>query len=416
MTTDKITDLQPLVPDETGPGLRWYARTLWDRRLPIAAASAACAAAGLAMALLTPPSYVATATIAVSQSKVGQEVAPSGTLSAASFVPLVRNHNTAQAVIEKRGLDKSPYNLTAFTFLDRVLTVVEVRNTNLLAASAVLPDAKLAADVVNDVAMAAVELSHQLSQQEAVRARDIIGAHLKELNERLEAAQARLLDFQRSHQVDLLRGDVESLLEQRKELAGVIVKLAAERGRLESAERELRARSRTTSVTKSIESEPALMEAARQKGQKDVLGLELRTESPNQVFESLDQEVATARANVAALERQRAQLAGAGTAGSNKQGQLTALYQQENALDRLKLDFELAKSAYGEAAAKFENATLQVASRSAELQVVDPAVPPDRPFAPRAVRDSLIWLVAGLVISSVAFVIIAAMSRRPDSA
>ncbi|MEP6592242.1 MAG: Wzz/FepE/Etk N-terminal domain-containing protein [Acidobacteriota bacterium] len=400
------------MPDETGPGLRWYALKLWERRVAIGVAAAACAAVGLALALLSTPSYLATATIVVSQSKVGEEMTAAPSPGAASFVPLVRNHATAQVVIEKRGLNKPPYSLTAFTFLDRVFTVAEVRNTNLLTASAALPDAKLASDVVNDMASAAVELSHKLSQQEAVRARDIIGEHVKDLNDRLEAAQARLLDFQRTHKLDLLRGDVESLLEQRKELAALLVKLAAERGRLESAERELKARSRTTSVTKSIDSDPAMMEAARQRGQKDLLGLELRTESPNQVFESLDQEVATARSNVAALERQRAQLAGGNRLDSKKQDPLSALYQQENALDRLKLDYELARSAYGEAAEKFENATLQVASRSAELQVVDPAVPSDRPVSPRPIRDTLMWLVAGLVISSAAFLAVAAIS--PD--
>jgi uncharacterized protein involved in exopolysaccharide biosynthesis len=102
---------------------------------------------------------------------------------------------------------------------------------------------------------------------------------------------------------------------------------------------------------------------------------------------------------VAALEKQRAQLVNVNRLGSARQEPLTALYQQENTLDRLKLDFELAKSAYGEAAAQYENATLQVASRSAELQVVDPAVPPDRPFAPRPLRDTLIWFAAGLVVA-----------------
>lgn len=410
MNNVKTPDLQPLVPDETGPGLRRYVLTLWERRVAIGVVTAACGAVGLGLGLLSPPSYLATATIAVSQSKVGDQVTATSGPATASFVPLVRNHNTAKTVIEKHGLDKPPHSLTAFTFLDRVFTVAEVRNTNLLTASAVLPDAKLAADVVNDMASAAVELSHNLSQQEAVRARDIIGIHVKELNDRLEATQARLLDFQRTNQVELLRGDVESLLEQRKELTSLLVNLAAERGRLEGAERELKARSRTTSVTKSIDSDPAMMEAARESGQKTLLGLELRTESPNHVFESLDQEVAAGRANVAALEKQRAQLADVNHLGSAKQSRLTALYQQENALERLKLDFDLAKNAYAAATARFENATLQVASRSAELQVVDPAVPPDRPFAPRPIRDTLMWLVAGLVISSAVFLIAAAIS------
>jgi uncharacterized protein involved in exopolysaccharide biosynthesis len=403
--------LQPLVPEKSGVDLTGALRTLWTHRVAIAITAVLCGAVGGTLSFFSTPAYQATATLAVSQSKVGQEVASSGALSTASFVPLVRNHNTAQAIIQKRGLDKPPYNLTSFTFLDRVFTVSEVRNTNLLTATAVLPDAKLASDVVNDLAAAAVELSHKLSQQEAVRARDVIGLHVKELSTRLDTAQGQLLAFQRTNQVDLLRGDVEALLEQRKELGSLLVRLASERGRLEAAEAELKTRARTTSVKKSIDTDPAMMEAARQKGQTDVLGLELRTESPNPVFESLDQQVATARANVAALEKQRAQLVNVNRLGSARQEPLTALYQQETTLDRLKLDFELAKSAYGEAAAQYENATLQVASRSAELQVVDPAVPPDRPFAPRPLRDALTWFAAGLALAVIVFLTSAAITR-----
>ncbi len=48
--------LRPLVPDERGPGLRWYARVLWSRRVPISIAGVVGAVAGLALSLLTPPS------------------------------------------------------------------------------------------------------------------------------------------------------------------------------------------------------------------------------------------------------------------------------------------------------------------------------------------------------------------------
>jgi uncharacterized protein involved in exopolysaccharide biosynthesis len=286
-----------------------------------------------------------------------------------------------------------------------------VRNTNLLTASVVLRDAQLASDVVNDLATAAVELSHKLSQQEAVRARDIIGVHLKELNDRLQTAEKQLLEFQRSHQVELLRGEVDTLLEQRREVSSLLVRLASERGRLASAEQELKSRSPTTSVTKSIETDPAMMEAARQKVQGDVLGLEMRTESPNPVFQNLDEEVAGARASVAALEKERAQLVDVNGLGAKRYERLNTLYQQETMLERLQLDYDLAKSAYSAAAEQYENATLQVASRSAELQVIDPAVPQDRPISPRHVRDTLIWFVAGFLVVSLAFLAEAAVAK-----
>src|SRR5207253_747026 len=212
------------------------------------------------------------------------------------------------------------------------------------------------------------ELSHSLSQHEALRARDVIAGHVKELNARLAAAEAALLEFKRTNQVEVLKDDVEGLLAQRRELADLLLEIAAASARITRAEKELQLRSQTMTSTRSIESDPAMMEAAKSaRGDASSMrGLEVKSENPNPVFETLDQDLAYNRAELAALEKKRTHLVDVNKLGARQIERLNALYEKQAALARLELDYDLAKKAYSTAAEQFENATLQIASRSAE--------------------------------------------------
>lgn len=405
--TARRSDRPPLMPLVPAPALRTvdYVQTFYAYRWLIIGASMACAAVGLVLSMMATPMYRASATLAVSQSKIGESSVGGTASSAAGFIPFVRNHASAVEVIKKHRLDQPPHRLTPAGFLERTLSVSDVRNTNLLVASVVLPDPQLAAAVVNEVASFATSLSHRLSQEEAKRSRDLIGRHLDDLRGRLRTAETDLLGFQRTNQVQLLRGEVEALLDQRRDIPSLILTLATERARLARMESELARRDKLTSVRKSIDADPAMLEAAKASGrtpESSVLGLSMTSESANPVYEGLDADVATVRAEVAALEKQRAHLIEVNQLGGPQLAKLTQLYTKEGELARLQTEYDLAQKAYVEAAAQYENATLQVASRSAELQVIDAGFAPDRPFSPSPVRDALVWLVIGLIGATVA--------------
>lgn len=396
--------LTPLVP---APLLQTvdYVATVYKYRWLILGAGVLCAAIGLGLSFVATPMYRASATMAVAQSKIGEASVGGAASSAAGFIPFVRNHTSAVQVVKNHKLDQPPHNLTPARFLERTLTVTDVRNTNLLVASVVLSDAQLAAVVVNDVAKLATDLSHRLSQEEAVRSRDLIGRHLGQLRGRLKAAETARLEFQRTNQMELLRGEVEALVDQRRDLPALILTLATQRARLARVEAELARRDQLTSVRKSIDADPAMMEAAKTaagKAEGGVLGLSMTSENVNPVYEGLDAEVAYLRGELAALEKQRAHLIDVNELGAPQIAKLTQLYVRESELARLQTEYDLAQKAYVEAAAQHENATLQVASRSAELQVIDAGFPPDRPFSPRPLRDALMWMVMGLIGATVA--------------
>jgi uncharacterized protein involved in exopolysaccharide biosynthesis len=373
--------LAPIVPFGSEIDVRRYVRALLAARMLLVAVALASGILGLAIAWLTSPLYQATATLAVSQSKIG-EPGFGGVITSSSFVPLVRNYNIAVAVIQKFKLDAKPYNLTPSLFLDRTLSVTDVRNTNLLIARAALPDAQLAANVVNDVAAQAVVLSHRLNQEEAIRGRDIVGKQVAELRERLQASETRLLKYKNESQVDLLKGEVETLVEQNSWLPRLGVSIASERARLTTGEQDLQKRTP-------------------------------KNEAETTAYAALDNEVAHSRGELAALEKERNQLLHEYRLGAGQLSKLRELNEKETTLDRLKLEYDLAKAAYTAAAAQFENATLKVASRSAELQLIDPAFPADRPVSPRPLRSLLTWMLVGLIGVSIAVLVTAGLAAQP---
>ena len=85
--------------------------------------------------------------------------------------------------------------------------------------------------------------------------------------------------------------------------------------------------------------------------------------------------------------------------GAPQVAQLTQLYGKETELARLETEFDLTKKVYTDVATRYEQARLQVVSRTAQLQLLDSALPPDRPVSPRPVRDAAIAVTVGLIVS-----------------
>ena len=126
-----------------------------------------------------------------------------------------------------------------------------------------LTDPDLVAAVVNRVADLGTETARHVSQQEALQARNDIKLQLDEAKTRLDAATARLDQRRTTSQLELVQRDVDSALDQRGSLLDLQIKIEAEKARLNQAEQELSSRPRLDTVVRSIDADPALLEAAR---------------------------------------------------------------------------------------------------------------------------------------------------------
>ncbi len=173
-----------------------------------------------------------------------------------------------------------------------------------------------------------------------------------------------------------------------------------EGARLAKAEEELAKQEKFLTIKRSIDADPVLTEAARTVGNPgtSLVGLELREELVNQVYETLAQQVAASRTKLSALKRQHAELAGNLKVGASDVPGLSQLYKKESELAKLDLEYDLAKRVYSDLVVRLEQADL--AGRSTELQVVESALTPQRRVFPRPLLNLALGLLGGMMLST----------------
>jgi uncharacterized protein involved in exopolysaccharide biosynthesis len=365
---------------------------------------------------MTPRNYEAVATMAVSPPTIPEPTVTASQLLA-RVVALVESQVVAEQAIRDFQLGAPPRNFTAGTFLKEVLTVRSVPDTNLIRVVVRLDDPHLAANVANRVAAIGLEHVLDVSRRGPDSAELNLKAVAEQAAQRLSEASSRYTEFRRSAQIDVVKKDVATLLQERDDLKKLVTRLQQERARLASAEAELAKRNPVNELTQSIESNATLAEAARTRagGAGELLGLETRTQSVNGVFQDLDAQVASSRAEIAALERGRAELSDVERVAGRRLTPLDELYNKEGELDRLDLERGLARKTYEDATAQLEMARVTTIGRMPQLQVVDAAVAPEQPVSRWVLRNAVLGLGFGLLVWS-GFLLARESLRAPSNA
>jgi uncharacterized protein involved in exopolysaccharide biosynthesis len=371
---------------------------LWRHRYVIAGAALAGAVIMGTFALLQPRQWEATVTLLVSPPKLGDS--PSMLVAAANFVPVIESPAIAADVIKEFDLASAPRSITLAGFLeDSLFANPRGGGTTLIDVRVRLDSPDLAAKVANKVAERAVAASRQLSQDEGGGVQGQLKAQLEDAKTRYTTVSADLEKFRKDAQIETLRRDVEAMLKERGDLLPLSLELEAERAKLARAEKELSSRPKLNTVSRSIDRDSALTETARAaSGGANPLGIgvTLKEELVNEVYASIDATVAQSRARVDSLEKRLGQAGRElqGLAGSN--GKLARLYQFERKAADLAIELQIAQKAYELAGTQYENARLNVASRSAQLQMLAPAYPPEVPLS----RRTLMFAFLGFVLAA----------------
>jgi uncharacterized protein involved in exopolysaccharide biosynthesis len=312
-----------------------------------------------------------------------------------TFRALIQNYGLATEVIDHFKLQEPPDNLTPREFLEEAMTVEEIRGTTLLRIRVRLQRPQTAPLVANDTAARAVALALAVTQQETIDTRDLLRQQAAEAESRLKESETALLAYQREAQIELLRRDVDIKLKQRERLQEVRLSLAAERAKATRVESELASRQPITTLTRSIDDdEVPVLEAARSSGASSdqLLRLQVKSERANPVFEDLDSLVANSRATVAGLEREHSDLLKNVSAAGMPT--LLQLYERQIDLNRLETRYKLAQRVYDEVMLRLEQTRVKVASKSAQLQLVDKASV-DRQMPRRVMSFALVGFVFG---------------------
>lgn len=378
-------------------GITDYLRALWQVRRWAVTLVVASTVAGVVWAWSLPRTYEASATLMVARPKTGQAAAAE--TSVASFVTLLQNRALAARAIEHFNLGGPSGGITPNAFLEGHLRVQEVLGTSVLRLSIRLGDPARAAEVANFIADASIEMNRRFSSDEAVAIRDYIGRQVEQTRLRLTELESQLVAYKREAQLDLLKNDIDTLLSQRSEYLNLLVDIEAEKARLAKAETERSARPQLLVVSRSFEGEPAAAAPSNEAGagRTSDPGTTIQTQVVNPVFDVLDEEVATARATLEGLERRRSELAKQLETKNGELPKLNSLYEREVTQAKLQMEYDLATKLYAELFTRFEQANIEVASRTTTLQVVDRAYPPDRPIAPRPTLLVTVAVALGVV-------------------
>lgn len=357
-------------------------------------------------AQLQRPMYEASAVARIAESKTGDVVEVA---RPENFRPLLENRAIVAEIVREFDLrSASPWRFSSAAsgpfapadFLRDRVTVEQVAGTNLLRVRVRHENPETAAKVANALVERGLALNRRLNQQEVVESRDYIKSQLDQAAGRVETLKGQLLAAKTGSQVDALKADTEGALDLRAKLMELDASIEYERAFLAASEAELKSARQLVTTRRSIDRDPALMEAA--KGQAPgaaVLGLELSEEQVNEAYSKLQEQIAESRAKLAGQERQRRMLVDDRRLNGARLPALSKLYESEVAIARLEAEYEMALKLYTDLAARYEDARLRVGSRGAQLQVLDPAVTPTGRASPRVAALTQIGAVLGLLLA-----------------
>ncbi len=391
-----------------------YMAELWQHRLVLVGIALLTAAIALLIGLNRAPVYQATSRLMVSQSKIGDQA--SSSVSVGTYRAMVNSQTLVLKVITDLGLTGPPHNLSVTRVMEAHLQVDVLPDTQVIQISTRLGDPAQAAAFANRLAERAVEVSRQASQEDIVTARDTIKSQLDESRNRLTLAEKSLESYRKEAQLDALKKEVGAMLDERSRLLSLLVEIEAERARIRQTTEELAHQEPVRDVRRSVSpttvlNPPTNPPTTPPERQEFKLREDVINPFANPVYEVLQQQLSASRTRLSGLEKQRAEIIRAtdvGQAGANK---LKELYTKEAETERLQTELALSKQVYLDVSNRYEQARIQVASRSAQLQMIDQAVPPTIPISPRVIRDT-VFATALTVVAAGGLLLLVAVVRR----
>jgi succinoglycan biosynthesis transport protein ExoP len=390
--------------------LGWYVRAIQRRWLLLAAGTLLAGAAAFWIATLQPLRFEGVTTLLV----VPPSQPTSAQISPATFRAIVENASLASEVIRELKLDAGDDPTTPQRFLEDAMRVEEVRGTNIVKVKVTLRDPQQAAEASRRMALKAIALTQQIRQDDGESIQTQLKSHLTDAQQRMQTAERDLLAYKQAAQIELMTEDTDAQLKERGDLLRLVVDIEAERARLAAAEAELARQQPMLSAPRLPGTEQALRQVQSDakpavdpldrkrdltRGEVSAQYLDLTNPFVNPVYQTLDFQIATTRTRIAALMKERDELVNVKKLGGKALAELSELYRRQVELARLQAGFELASKVYSDLALRYEQSRTQPLGSTAQLQVIDLALPPERPLSRRRLQYLQFGLVAGLGMS-----------------
>lgn len=410
--------MRDVLPDGHAPGrdeidLLEYAGTWWRYRYVLLAVALITGVVTYAANRQITPTWETT--FRLMGTETGLEDGTATRLNIVAFRELVESPTQAAALIEEFGLHGPPHELTPEKFLNGHVDVAVITDSTIIEVAVRLKDRDVLVKLARRYAERVVETAQRLNTEGIDYTADRIRQQRDAALERLTTAEEAVEAYQRRTQIELLRKDVDTMLERRPDALDLNVRIQGARARLQQAEAELAKQPRVRGERRGVDSlastappaDPATGAAPDMKIRGELLDPYV-----NPVYEALSRDVSQYRSELAALEQERKELVGRLQLDSPTAARLTRLYQAESELEALARGRDVAREAYLTAAKQYENARLQSTVRSPRLQILDAALPPDAPVAPRALRNTAAAMLIALTIAAIAVLGFDASRRR----
>ena len=380
-------------PFTVNPELHW--RILGRRYRLILGLTFACALGAAVFSLLQLKVYRASTYLLLSESKIDitQTSIPNYVYGEVlkSYETSILNDEMLLRTIEHFGLQAPPYSLTVDDIRKRKIIQVEwTKNTRLLEVSVEFPDPRLATDIVNFFVSAAVRFNDQLNAMDIEKARSFLKQQLTISSQQLESAQQRLNQFGQSSDLDLASQKLLTLSELDARDQRRLLQLGVERARA------LARKDRLLHDLNEVQSKAAPLDAGTN---SPVLGGDRGSGEVGNKLHELQRKIAESTAEVmetdAAIEVLK-------KSQENNRRELVRVQKEktkENLQRQLLDEYQSARDNYDSLDWKYQDAATAVSSRSTDLKVVAPAIPPTRPYKPWIALNTILGGALGLMVS-----------------
>jgi len=305
------------------------------------------------------------------------------------------------------------------------LAVQPARESSVLQISYVGREPAMAASVANAFAAAYLQTAIELKVQPSQRTAVYFDGQVKQLRDKLEAAQERLSKYQqenglvstdRSLDVETVR--LNELSSQAVVAQGLAMEAAA------------RGRSAQGSGSPDVANNPLIQNLKLALGTAEAklseLGQRLGANHPQ--YQSAKAEVDKLRADLAAQVRQTSDTVSTNASILRQRGDEAAaalraqrdkvlrLNRSRDELTVLSRDVDSAQRAYDTVAQRLALTNIEAQANQSDVAVLTPALAPMRPFGPKLTLNVLIGLAAGLLLGIGGAILIELIDRRVRSA
>lgn len=275
--------------------------------------------------------------------------------------------------------------------------------SRLILVSFSSPDAQLAAQVANTAVQSFIDQSFQNRHDAVMKSSEWLSRQLDDIRKKMDDSTQALSQFQQSIGVTDIDSNKSTFTEHMGELSREQTKAQSERIQLQALLKnvdnpdsltEVRTNSVVQALTQKLsEARAALAQALVVYGSNHPTAKKLQSEV-DELQSQLDVQkkaiVNSMRASYAAAQT-RESMMGAEMKGTGQELDKMSKYAS------LKKDVEANVALYNSLYGRIKEAGITAASKSADIQIIDPARVPDNPISPRPLLNMIVGLMAALI-------------------